>query len=241
MLFFFKEKPIEIVAFVDSSYSFVKEFSPIVPAKEMYPEWLKKVPQSQFEWEKFRAVSTVRSCPGIIQNVTNGFIVPMWSELALEYTTNHYKYKFADQKSSLEHHPIEQAPGFYEDYWRFKLISPWSLDTPVNLQFMFPFYHHPKSFPMEMPPGVLPAKGIGKAQINIFLFSKKEEEEKRIMIKHGVPLLHFIPITERKVTIRCEVISVDEMKKRHAITGANTNFIHRGIRNIFRANKKSKS
>ena len=103
MLFFFKEKPLEIVAFVDSDYSYAKQYSPIVPAKQLYPEWLKNVPQSRFEWDKFQPETTVKSCPGIIQSITSGFIVPMWSELALEYSTTHYKYKFADENENLVH------------------------------------------------------------------------------------------------------------------------------------------
>jgi hypothetical protein len=39
MLFFFKEKPIEITAIISSQYLFAKEYSPIVQAKELIPEW----------------------------------------------------------------------------------------------------------------------------------------------------------------------------------------------------------
>jgi hypothetical protein len=241
MLFFFKEKPIEIISYVASSYAFVNEFSPIVPAKEIYPEWLKKVPRSAFDWNILEPRNTVKSCPGIIKSITNGFIVPMWTDLALEYDLAGFKWAFADRRSSLERHGNESIPGYYTDYLILKIVSPWLLKSPVDLQLTFPFLYHPKPFPIHISPGVLPFDGADTGQINIFLFAERKEEGARVMIKQGTPLLHILPITERKVTIRHEVISTEEMIKKKSSTGANTHFFSKGIRNMAYNRKKNKT
>ena len=241
MLFFFKEKPIEIISFVAPNYAFVNEFSPILPAKDVYPEWLKKVPRSAFDWNIFESRNTVKSCPGIIKSITNGFIVPMWTDLALEYNLAGFKFAFADRRSSLDHHSNEAIPGYYTDHFILKLVSPWILKSPVQLQLTFPFYHHPKPFPIHVAPGTLPFDGTDIEQLNIFLLAEKKEEGARILIKQGTPLLHILPVTERKVTIRHEIISTEEMLKKKSISGPNTHFFSKGIRNITFNRRKNKT
>jgi len=241
MIFFFKEKPIEIISFVAPSYAFVNEFSPILPAKDVYPEWLKKVPRSAFDWNTLETRNTVKSCPGIIKSITNGFIVPMWTDLALEYDLTGFKWAFADRRSSLDRHSNDAIPGYYSNHLILKLLSPWVLKSPVDLQLTFPSLHHPRPFPVHVAPGTLPFDGTDIEQLNIFLFAERKEEGARVMIKQGTPLLHILPVTERKVTIRQEVISDEEMIKKRSLTGANTHFFNKGIRNMAFSRRKNKT
>ena len=121
MLFFFKEKPIEIVAYLPPDFQKVMDFNPIVSAKELLPDWWKNTPSSTFNWDSFTPNNTSKSCPGIIQSLTTGFILPMWCDLAIETTSEGYRYHYSDKKSVLGSHANTQIPGFYEDYFILKI------------------------------------------------------------------------------------------------------------------------
>lgn len=240
MLFFFKKKPVEIIAFTGSDYTFAHEFSPIVPARDYLPEWFKKVPSSKFSWETLSKTNTVKSCPGIINSLISGYIMPAWSDLAFKYDSESFRYQYSDNISKFDYHPEHQAPGFYDEYWHFKMTSPWIIKTPVRLQYSMPFYSWPSPFPIVMPPGIIPPIG-GFASVNVFLFCKKEKEIQQQLIKQGIPLLHILPITDQEVNFRCELLSTEEMKRVKNVVGTNNHFTSRGLRNFFYDKFKRKS
>jgi hypothetical protein len=238
MLFFFKETPIEIIAYVKDVNNSIKEFSPIIPARECFPSWWKNTPSSSFNWDNLNPKNTVKSCPGIVQTLTSGFILPLWSDLALEYNDEQYRFQFSDNNTLLSAHPDEQAPGFCEDYWKIKIHSPWIFSTPVRLLYTSPFYHNTSSsLPFIVPPAIIPpVKELCGS--NVFLFAKKQKELNKVLLKNGTPLLHIIPLTDKKVTIKCETLSESEYFKRESIVCTKSFFNNRGLKNLFRDKNK---
>ena len=86
---------------------------------------------------------TVKSCPGIINFLRTGLIVPLWSDFALKNEKNGWQYKFADNQSSLNEH--KNSSKFFNDFFAIKIHSPWHLKTKdYNVKFLFcnPFYHN---------------------------------------------------------------------------------------------------
>lgn len=231
MLFFFKEKPIEITAFAKSSYAFAHEHSPIIPIKENLPKWWKNTPPGQFNWENFSTSTSTKNCPGIIQTITSGFLMSLWSDLALEYNTMEYKWAFSDKISRVDNHKQEQSPGFYEDHWHFKVVSPWFFKTSVKLIYTSPFYHHKSPLPFITPYGITtPQKGYTSS--NLFLFAPKTKQTTRVMITKGTPLMHIIPLTEKKIIFKSEVVSDEEFARISNTIGVSNRFVGRGIKNI---------
>jgi len=237
MIFFFKKKPIEITAFVSDAFAFVNEYTPIKPAKEFFPKWWKDVSSSQFDWESFQTKTTVKSCPGIISSLSTGFIMPMWSDLAIEYGKDNWKFQYSDQKSTLQQHTNKQMPGFYEDHWIFKLESPWQIRSPVNLMYQHPFYLHNTPFSFIQPYG-MSTPNTNLHASNIFLFAKKEEGVNRVMIKNNTPLLHIIPLTENPVIFKTEVVNQQEYLKQLSIQSGVNSFASRALKTVFRKNNK---
>ncbi|SVD15174.1 uncharacterized protein METZ01_LOCUS368028, partial [marine metagenome] len=52
---------------------------PPVPASKFWPEWFKKHPGTRpgFEGKDSR---TVKSCPGILDVINMGYIIPLWCD-----------------------------------------------------------------------------------------------------------------------------------------------------------------
>lgn len=232
MIFFFKEKPVEITAYCRPGFNFAKEFSPIVPAKNLLPTWWKDTPSSSFSWEDRTEKNTVKSCPGIINTLTTGLILPLWSDLALQYNNSDYVYNFSDRVSSLDFHPEIQTPGYYKDYWHLKIISPWLLETSVKLLFTQPTYLQEAPYPFISPYGIVsPVRNL--TGTGVFLFIRKEEQHTRLMLKQGLPLAHIIPLTDKKIKFSIKEISDEDFYRKYNIIGTQNRFNLKGIRNAF--------
>jgi hypothetical protein len=92
-----------------------------------------------------------------------------------------------------------QAPGFFSDYYAFKLHSPWIIkcsEDNVKLNYSHPFYHFTAPTPYFTPPGIVsPVKKCYNT--NIFLYLKKTDNE--LIIELNTPLLQIIPLTNDSV------------------------------------------
>ena len=244
MIFKLLEKPIEITALVDENYSFAKEYFPIEPVVKHIPKWWKELlPKSQFDKATQTAKRTVKGCIGIHNTFKNGFILPMWSDLSIKYSSSEWSYIFSDETSKLDFHNNDQMPGFYSNYRFFKITSPWLLLANIDIKFatVDAFYLNiDKDY--ILPPGI--NETINKVcYTNIFLFSKPNTDRpyETIFINAGTPIHHIIPLTEQKVTVKNEVISSSEYKKLSTRLGSIT-FENKGlnIKNILAKRHKDK-
>jgi hypothetical protein len=237
-MFFFKKKPIEIIACVNEQYQFVNEFAPIVPASNVKPSWWKNVDRTKFNWDVMDAETTVKSCPGIINSLHKGLIMPLWTDIAIKYDENSYRYQSSDRLTSVDLHPQHQSPGFYPNHTHLKISSPWIISTPVDLMYMSPFYHHPNGVPYICPPGIINPAGKA-AGSNVFLFLERKKEQTQLLLEFGTPIMHIIPMTQEKYVFRTEVVSFSEFIKVESQIGGRNRFIARGLKNInFLKNKQ---
>jgi hypothetical protein len=237
MMFFFKEKPIEIIAYLPPWVSSIAERYPIHPAKNCYPAWWKNLSSGKFNWDEMQPRNTTKSCPGIINILQTGFIMPLWSDLAIEYNKDKWKYQFSDKQSTLTMHTNDQAAGFYDDHIIFKVDSPWIITSPVKLLYTEPTYLRGSQLPFIQPYGINVTTSKTNAEAtNVFLFAKKEEQLTQIIIPASTPLLHIIPLTEKNVNIKCVVLDSDEYLRKRSFQMSNR-FVSKGLKNIFNMNK----
>lgn len=160
------------------------------------------------------AVTNMKSCQGFVNVFRHGFILPMWSDFSLKIDEfGIYQYSFSDQQSGLDLHHNNQGGQFYKDYYFFKILSPWLIDCShkdVYMNIMPCTWNHTEPTPYHIPYGITNLNS--NPGTNIFLLLKKEPQ--KIFINYMTPMLHFIPITEKKVELRHHIISdVEYMKK----------------------------
>lgn len=230
MIFKFLQKPLVIKAFLPESHASILEMHPILPSSKFIPSQWKNTPKSHFDWEKMLEMTTVRSCSGILGTFTNGYMLPLWSDLAIKTTENEWQFQFSDKRSQIRHHSNNQFYNFYEDYFFLKVDSPWILssDKDFTATFIDPFYTQNKPKPFVTPYGVM--SSINKIIVpNIFLFFKKETNN--VLIKSGTPMIHFLFLTEKKVKIETEIITNQEYENKHTNlnSGLSSTFTNRRI------------
>lgn len=231
MFFFFRRPTVEVVALTEERYNFAKEYTPVALAREKLPSWWKNLTPGRFNWESMHGEANVKSCVGIIQQLTTGIIAPMWSDLAIKAQGDDYEWQYSDRTSRIDIHKNENAPGFYSNSIILKLVTPWVFKTDISFQVLDPFYHFTEPRPFIIPPGIiLPQKGYIKN--NTFIFIQRSIDKQQIFIKRGTPLTQFVPLTEKKIKLKNEVITDSEFRKISSVLGASASFNARGVKNI---------
>ena len=197
-----KEKPPKI-KFIPKLKG-LKELVPIVPAKEFLPKWWKNINFNEGVTMIGNTPvnnGTVKRCPGIIDFLNQGWVVPLWSDLYLNVKGNEsISFEFSDKNYEATIHKHQQLLDYVpthiqEEYkWVLKLHSPWFLETPpgYSIYEMNPYYYFVKEFDT--------ASGLTDSDIyhsiNPFLFLKKDGE---FIIKRGTPVSVIIPIKRVKI------------------------------------------
>lgn len=233
MIFKFLQRPITIDFFISEKYYFAFKNFPIVHSSKFIPNWWKNTPKSSFNWDKFQPDLTTKSCVGIIETFKNGYILPLWSDLAIKIENpdeNSWKlqYSFSDNISNLHLHSSEQLPNFYTNYCFLKITCPWLIKFNDNIKIilMDPFYLTSEPKPYITPYGIL--KNLnGFSQINPFMIFPTTNTE--LIIKSGTPLLHLIPITEKPLVIKTHMISDIEYNKINSLTTTRSSWFRTGI------------
>ena len=231
-LFWLKKKPVEIVGFLPFNESAAKDLYPIAPATEYIPTWWKNLEKSHFNWDEMGPNTSVKNCPGIINSFRKSLIMPLWTDFAFKINEDSWRFQFADLRTNLECHPDYQTGNsFYTDYLKFKIESPWLIKSPVACHYSYPFYNSTEPPFYISPSGVnVPLRGL--LSTNVFLFIKREKEERHHFIKAGTPIFQITPLTESPVKLKIEILSKEDYIKTRNLLSAGTHFFNRGLRHL---------
>lgn len=196
-------------------YPIKKEFQTLLDlyppqlANKFLPEWYKKMKLNNY----FDTVNSkepligAKNCPAIQDVLTDGIILPSWSDIYLSLDDQEIIRWEVKVASSLEFHNLQfsnyewvgsqsskqagnMPRAFHNDYPVFKIHSPYYFDCPegYGIEYFDLFYHN------ERPIQFLPGKVMNNIwhETNfpfIFLKDLNTIEGKKIMIKAGEPLL----------------------------------------------------
>ena len=194
-------KPNDILFF--TQFKELEETLPPVPASEFWPEWFQqqkpKNDHDQHAW------ATVRSCPGILDMLNMGYIIPLWCDYKLtkvkltvgeeiQFQTPQNLNQNGRPLFSAATHPHEQIDNypFKENQWKgsLKFQMPWEIKTDPGYSCLItaPFYHRQHN--LEVLTGSVDTDYYHEMHVNTFFDSKVDEE---ILFERGTPLCQIIP------------------------------------------------
>jgi hypothetical protein len=182
------------------------------PAKNFIPQWFKDIPLK----ENF--MSTVKICPSFPDFFSQGYIIPMWSDVKLKFDKENqsWEWKTPINNFNWDIHPPDQLlshtkVGFngIDSQFVFKAGSPWKIITPPGwsvLQLPL-FYHFNKEW--SVMPGIIDTD-IHSAVNQQVLY---HGDGKEITINRGDPFVLYIPF-ERSKKLKHEIKYQTEKDKR---------------------------
>lgn len=199
----------------------VFDFVPIKPAIKFLPKWWKQIPNTvslnDSQLNINYPASTLKNCIGFNNLFNAGFILPMWSDCILRIGSNKtldFSYRFADGRSSIGYHPafmFGESP-IIQNSQHLKFISPWYIVCDEEIKFVYvePTWAYETQKMFQVLPAILDYKYQHSSNVNVVI--ERAVEDYQITINAGTPLVHIIPLTERKVVIKNHFVSHKELE-----------------------------
>ncbi len=160
------------------------------PAKYFMPEWFKSIPS------KVEDVSSVKYCPSFPDYFSQGYILPMWTDVKIQSDGYNWSWKTPTAKVSWDAHPPLQFLDYVDASFNgvkgqhvFKADCPWRIITPPGwsvLQLPL-FYHFNKEW--SILPGVIDTDIHSVINQQVLYHGNGNEIE----IKRGDPFVLYIP------------------------------------------------
>jgi hypothetical protein len=185
------------------------------------PEWFKKLPKASFDDDPNAPLllkKNIKTCPAFTTLYSSGFIIPLWSDLNIEVNGDICRYQFIDNESQVAFHSPKQIDGseFAHTHIQMKLMSPWFMQTSeeVNMLFTAPTWNNFGHGDIVVAPGAFSSTRdpIGT---NINLFLKRPSQRCIYQLFFNQPMLHIIPLTEKKIKLHHHLISQKELESLH--------------------------
>lgn len=196
------------------------------PAGLVIPDWFKQMesahaiqPNNKYPFGLDKALSlsnvnaTIKRCPGVLSYLTQGYIVPLWSDFVVQVRDDTV-YAFGSNETASvslhgRHIHFDKMPAstdFYKDSLKF--VNPWKIKTPHGWSALIlePFFHREERF--KVIPGVVDSDTYHHIHVNTFFKKTKADHQLRM----GMPFIQVIPF-ERKKTEYEVRLSTEEDKK----------------------------
>jgi hypothetical protein len=186
---------------------------PPKPAADVRPDWLKG-PRFHAGFDRAtpieqasREASTIRRCPGIMDAMRDGYVVPLWTDLHVKFDgmRGEVEMRCASPWAGVDRHPIEQFKSTPIETWAspytcvFKLANPWRVYLPAGYssRILDPVYHR-NWVGFSVLPGVVDHDRFHTA--NIFLVWERYDAGE-LIIPLGTPLFQLIPFRRAQLGV----------------------------------------
>jgi hypothetical protein len=195
------------------------EYFPIDYAQKFVPNWWKKIPSKLYEpseegvpeeiaKRRSKLLPTMKRCPGFIEHYKRGIILPMWMEIELVVSKGDIDAtcSFGDPNETFSFHPSHQYGSFLDvrKWLHVKIDSPWviSTDKPLNFVYAQPHYNFQDLNNKLFIPNSYDEYQIQHStEIQMFV---NVERDGVINFRPGMPMVHKIPLTEKKIKLHTE-------------------------------------
>jgi hypothetical protein len=203
------------------------EFPP-VPASKVLPEWFKKMApsielppgSSSFPFGVSKALklsnvnATIRRCPGVISYLSEGYIIPLWSDFLVQIrgktvycAGSNELAKASPHSKDMQYSTMPLPEGYLPDSVKF--LNPWKVKTPPGWSVLLsqPFYHFEQRFTAV--PGVVDSDVYHHIHVNTF-FRKGDLDHQ---LKMGMPFVHIMPFQRNALEPEVRVMNDADRKR----------------------------
>lgn len=216
-MFWIKDKTIVLDSFVTEEW--VLNYNPIQKASRFIPQWYKE--QDNYHKDGLVDQETMKQCPAILSLLNTGFVIPLWSDFIFDINTEHkqIRWDFADKVDVIQEtaisHPVDQWKDYADPtkYFQLKLISPWLFKTKEDIKFYWSssYFNNELSLPYSIMSAIVDFKYQSGTHVNMIIDLNRAKQG--FKIDATKPLVHLIPLTERKVEVKNHIVSTEEYRQ----------------------------
>lgn len=206
----------------------------IQKAKEFIPPWWKSLPsnnqvktnndpQSKLTIKQ----ANLKHCNGFRDLFAEGFIIPFWVDCQIEMLDDNRYYISGHDvlgvNINVAYHGREQTGNeLYPDCSQLKFGSPWLFHEKTGVKFSWNacMWNNTSYLnDMHLLSGVLDFKTQRTTNVNAFI-----KKGSIVKLNAGDPLIHLIPISDKKLTIKNHILSKEEFSKKFEVEYSALNY-----------------
>jgi hypothetical protein len=209
LLFWFRPRKIHIDCFTARNDTFL--YAPIDNATKYLPQWWKELPTDCGTGST--AVNNMRNCVGFIDLYRSSLVLPMWSDLEIDAKGDGtLSYLHSDRMSTVDFHLPTQRGRLMANHIHAKLISPWVAECKEDIAWTCvpALYSQQDIEDYTVCPGMLNFKYQGAMNVNMFIPNRPH----KFIIPHRQPLIHLIPLSDRRVKVHRHLVTKEEFTQR---------------------------
>jgi hypothetical protein len=203
---------------------------PVVLANEAIPDWWKPM-KGIVQVERFgikHDAATIKRCDGIIGLYKNGVCIPLWSDIIIE-TNNQGEFRYlysSEENPPVNTHFKNQFSNYFDNLIHLKIQSPWLIEEKTGINFYFNqatwnLLHH--AHHLNIVPAIINFKHQSSTHINLFM----PKQENRVELTAGQPILHLVPLSDKKIILNNHLISEEEHKRKLLTYSYMSSFVGR--------------
>ena len=195
------------------------EFFPIRESIHYVPLWWKNLPKERIVAETDQRFpvpypqSTMKRCTGFTDLYKKSFTMPLWADVVISSNDQgEFGYKSSWNDFKIESHDRHQYGPMFDNFIHLKILSTWLLKEKTGVKFYFtdPMWNNPESMNhFFIAEGMMDYKYQCATHVNAFI----NKTNANLMLKAGDPLIRIIPMTEKKVKVKCHTVTTEEHKK----------------------------
>lgn len=225
--------PTPVSFFVDPQFDYLLEEAPPLPGTQVMPEWFTTTPPHYHRTLKYQVLppelklrenATVRSCPGIVDYLSGGYILRLWADFAITFVDGQYAWESHQQEFRLGQHD----PGQYQKMPKpgfplvLKFFSPWYCRTPPGYSVrVFPlFYHYDQLW--EALPGVIHTDVFHETHLNVQIAFKKGQ----LILPRGLPMARIVPFRRERYDLDVRAGTPEELESIKAKSRKRGRYFH---------------
>jgi hypothetical protein len=207
-MFFFKKKKLVVDCFMSELNSHVFKYAKIDYSSKFFPDWMRNMSKGDFDFNSMSVKQSIKTCRGIVDSYKHGFIIPMWSDLAIKTQDKNCTFSFSDRSSGCEFTPDYIRGDFYPNHFNIKIVSVWLLRSEKDIYFNFApaFWNNPVPTPYTITPGTVEFYHQHNTSMQLLVPYGSGNQ----VIPFGRPMVQVTPFTEREVELRHHLISDNE-------------------------------
>jgi len=185
-----------------SNIKYLEEICPPLPAIKFIPEWYKNIHSAKID----EASSNVKGCPSFPMWFQQGYVIPLWTDIILEWdkAKNRFKWSTPHKDYQMDVHTNVQMMDHLPEVAKkdiafiLKPHSPWRLITPPDYSTMqLPMTYHFNPI-FETLPGILPTEKWHQTNQQMLIKKSAFEKSSEIIIEKGTPLATYVPFKREK-------------------------------------------
>jgi hypothetical protein len=220
--FFHKKNEIVLDCFTFNPNAY--ELAPIEKSYKTFPDWWKNLPDINSNIahirhdgslvDKNNVSNNMRRCFGFTEFFKRSLVIRSWTDFNITCTDDNLFISSKDFQSYPNRSGYIPSYAYgegFKEFYHVKFDSPWLIKSKDRSMYVLTGAEwNIENHNLKFPPGCIEFRCQNQINVNAFIYKNNFQT---INIHTRQPLVHLVPLTDKKIKIKNHLISLNEFNK----------------------------